>query len=34
MVVKVANNVGLIIGGLTKYSKESQRVFKFDYEKE
>jgi len=23
MVVKVANNIGLILGGLTKYSKES-----------
>ena len=33
MVVRVAKNVALILGGLTTSSKESQRVFKLDYEK-
>ncbi len=33
MVVRVAKNMALILGGLTKYSKESQKVFKLDYEK-
>ncbi|EGR33629.1 protein kinase domain protein [Ichthyophthirius multifiliis] len=34
MVVRVANNQALILGGLSKFSKESQRVFKLDYEKQ
>ena len=33
MVVRVAKNIALILGGLTVSSKESQRVFKLDYEK-
>ena len=34
MVVKVAKNLALILGGITKSSKESQKVFKYDYEKD
>lgn len=34
MVVKIAKNQALVLGGLTKGSKESQRVFKLDYEKQ
>jgi len=33
MIVRVSNNKALILGGLTLSSKESQRVFKLDYEK-
>ncbi len=33
MIVRVSNNKALILGGLTVSSKESQRVFKLDYEK-
>ncbi len=33
MVVRVAKNLALILGGLSKYSKESQKVYKFDYER-
>ena len=32
MIVRVAKNKALILGGLTAGSKESQRVFKLDYE--
>jgi hypothetical protein len=31
MVVRIAKNIALVLGGLTKSSKESQRVFKLDY---
>lgn len=31
MVVRVSHNAALILGGLTKFSKESQKVFKLDY---
>lgn len=34
MIIRVAKNQALILGGLTKSSKESQRVFKLDYENE
>lgn len=33
MVVRISKNVALVLGGLTKSSKESQRVFKLDYER-
>lgn len=33
MVIRVAKNQALVLGGLTVASKESQRVFKLDYEK-
>ena len=33
MCIRVAKNQALILGGLTRSSKESQRVFKLDYEK-
>ncbi|EAR87484.2 Serine/Threonine kinase domain protein (macronuclear) [Tetrahymena thermophila SB210] len=33
MVVRVSNNNALILGGLTKFSKESQKVFKLEYDK-
>lgn len=33
MVIRVAKNVALVLGGLTISSKESQRVFKLDYDK-
>lgn len=33
MVVRITKNVALVLGGLTKSSKESQRVFKLDYER-
>ena len=32
MIVRVAKNQALILGGLTKSSKESQRVFRLDYD--
>lgn len=32
MIVRVAKNKALVLGGLTVNSKESQRVFKLDYE--
>ena len=32
MIVRVAKNKALVLGGLTTNSKESQRVFKLDYE--
>lgn len=31
MIVRVAKNKALVLGGLTSNSKESQRVFKLDY---
>ena len=31
MIVRVAKNKALVLGGLTTKSKESQRVFKLDY---
>ena len=34
MIIRVAKNIALILGGLTRSSKESQRVFKLDYENE
>ena len=34
MIIRVAKNQALILGGLTRSSKESQRVFKLDYENE
>lgn len=33
MVIRVSKNQALVLGGLTVASKESQRVFKLDYEK-
>jgi hypothetical protein len=33
MVVRISKNIALILGGLTKSSKESQKVFKIDYER-
>ena len=33
MVVRMKRNLALIIGGLTLMSKESQRVFKVDWDK-
>ena len=32
MIVRVAKNKALVLGGLTSNSKESQRVFKLDFE--
>jgi len=32
-VARVAENIALILGGLTAMSKESQNVYKFDYAK-
>ena len=32
MIVRVAKNKALVLGGLTINSKESQRVFKLDYD--
>ena len=32
MIIRVAKNKALVLGGLTSNSKESQRVFKLDYE--
>ena len=34
MLVRVAKNKALVLGGLTINSKESQRVFKLDYEEQ
>lgn len=33
MIIRVSKNQALVLGGLTRSSKESQRVFKLDYEK-
>ena len=33
LVARVAKNVALILGGLTKGSRESQKVFKYEYER-
>lgn len=33
MVVRLAKNIALVLGGITRSSKESQRVFKLDYDK-
>ena len=32
MIVRVAKNKALVLGGLTTNSRESQRVFRLDYE--
>jgi hypothetical protein len=33
MIVRVSKNKALVLGGLTISTKESQRVFRLDYEK-
>jgi hypothetical protein len=33
MVVRISKNIALVLGGLTKSAKESQKVFKMDYER-
>ena len=33
MVVRVSTNQALVLGGLTKFSKDSQRVFKLEYDR-
>jgi len=32
-IVRIRKNLGLILGGLTKYSKENQRVWKIEWDK-